>query len=360
MTTEANLPQHAIERLWPQVTANPELHLHQLDLIQQNGLFIQMPAGAYRAASFLDGRSFNHQTLGGWIPFQQIQQTVLNGPILSGPLHFIFHMGHTGSTLISRLLDETGVVQSLREPLVLRDLAVMHDRRADQAHLISPTSVDDWTEIMLRLWARHRADRQCAIVKATSSTARIGRTLMENRPASRAVYLSMAAEPYLAVILGGANSLVDIRGHAEERMRRLASMLGESPQPLYELSAGEQIAASWVCEALTREDIRQSAGDRLMRLDFDDFLANVPGRVKKLCDHFGLPSSDAVVARIAGSPTLGQYAKAPEHAYSSSLRADVIQDSRKRNRSEIELGLKWIRKMADQYPAVLALQNLNA
>lgn len=360
MTTETNLPQHAIERLWPQVTTSPELHLHQLDLIQQNGLFVQMPEGAYRGAAFLDGRSFNNQTLGGWIQFQQIQQTLLHDPAPSNPLHYIFHMGHTGSTLVSRLLDETGTVQSLREPLVLRDLAVMHDRRDEPDHLISPAQVDAWTEIMLRLWSRRRNDRQCAIVKATSSSARIGATLMKARPDSVAVYLSMAAGPYLAVILGGANSMVDIRGHAQERMRRLTSFLGESPQPLWELSPGELIAASWVCEALTREQIRQSVGERLMRLDFDDFLADLPGCIKRLCDHFGLPSHDELVNRIASSPTLGQYSKATEHSYSSKLRADVIRDSQSKNRAEIDRGLSWIRRLAKLHPAVQSLQKLDA
>jgi hypothetical protein len=315
--------------------ASPELHLHQIDLVQQNGLFVQMNPGAYRAASFLDGRSFNHQTLGGWIPFQQIQQTVLQGALPESLLHFIFHMGHTGSTLISRLLDESGVVQSLREPLVLRDLAVMHDRKKDSDHLLSPQDVDAWTEIMLRLWSRCRPGRQCAIVKATSSTARVAAELMRARSSARAIYLSMAAEPYIAVILGGPASLMDIRGHAEERMRRLTRFLGQEPKPLHELSPGELVAASWVCEALTREQIRQSAGERLLCLDFDEFLGDIPAAIRRLLVHFGLPGGEDMTNRIATSPALGQYAKAPEHAYSSRLRADVIQDSRQRNSVEI-------------------------
>ena len=43
------------------------------------------------------------------------------------PLHFIFHTGHVGSTLVSRLLDETGAVLSLREPSPLRTLAETSD-----------------------------------------------------------------------------------------------------------------------------------------------------------------------------------------------------------------------------------------
>lgn len=338
--------------------SSPDLHLHQVDLVRQAGLFVQMPPGAYRTASFLDGRSFGNQTLGGWIQFQQIRQTILNGNAPATPLHFIFHMGHTGSTLVSRLLDETGVVQSLREPLVLRDLANMHDRRGDDDFLLSPGDVDAWTEIMLRLWARCRSDRACAILKATSATARSANILMAARPQSRAIYLSMGLEPYLAVILGGPASLMDIRGHAEERMKRLARYIGQVPSPLYLMSPGEWVAASWVCEAMTRERIRKTAGEKLLSVDFDAFLTDIPGTVATMLEHFNLPGGTEMATRIAQSPTLGKYAKAPEHDYSSRLRADVIRDSQQRNRSEIDRGIKWTKKIASQFTAVGNLQGL--
>ena len=156
MSTGENIPQHAIQRLWPQVMASPELHLHQIDLVQQAGLVVQMPPGAYRAASFLDGRSLTNKTIGDWIPLQKICDSVLKGPVPVAPLNFIFHMGHTGSTLISRLLDETGIVQSLREPLVLRDLATMIDRKDVSDSLLSPDAIDHYMEVMLRLWGRCR------------------------------------------------------------------------------------------------------------------------------------------------------------------------------------------------------------
>lgn len=347
--------QDAIERLWPQVMASPELHLHQLDVVQQAGLFVQMPAGAYRAASFLDGRSFSARTLAGRIPLDAIREAVLSGPAPGTPLHFIFHMGHTGSTLLSRLLDESGAVQPLREPLALRDLAAMHDKRADPASLMSPEGLDACIEIMLRLWARCREGRRCAVLKATSSAARTGGVLMAARPAARAVYLSMAREPYLAVILGGPASHVDVRGHAEERMRRLADFLGPPDKPLYAFSPGELAALSWATEALTRERLRDAVGERLLKLDFDAFLSDVPAYMLRVLKHFNLPGGEELAGRIARSPALGQYAKAPEHAYSSQLRADVIRQSMQQNRAEIARGMALLDAMAGKYKEVAKL-----
>lgn len=355
MATGPDTPIHAIDRLWPQVMASPELHLHQLDPVQQAGLFVQMPAGAYRSASFLDGRSFGNQTIAGWIPLRSIYDTVLAGPVPATPLHFIFHMGHTGSTLLSRLLDETGAVQPLREPLVLRELAGMHDSRDDAASLLSPREVENLAEVMLRLWGRCREGRQCAILKATSSAARMAPALMAARAKSRAVYLSMAPEPYLAVILGGPASLADVRGHAAERMRRMIGLLGAAPQPLHTLGPGELVAMSWLTEALTRERLAQAVNGRLLRLDFDTFLSDVPAGIEAVLAHFELPGGAELAGRIARSPVLGRYAKAPEHAYSSGLRDEVMRASRRDNSEEIARGMALLSRLWQKHEVVSAL-----
>jgi len=344
--------QNPIEPLWPGVMAGPELHLHRLDVIQQAGLFVQMPDGAYRSASFLDGRSFSANNPAGWVPLHAIKEAVLGGNAPGTPLHFIFHMGHTGSTLFSRLLDESGVVQPLREPLALREFATLNDKRGDPASLLSSQDLDTCAEILLRLWARCRLDRTCAILKATSSAARAGDAIMAMRPTARAAYLSMAREPYLAVILGGPANIVDIRGHAEERMSRLIGFLGPTDAALSRLSSGELVALSWLSEALTRERLKAALGERLLEIDFDEFLSDVPAGIGRALQHFGLPSGADVATRIAGSPAIGRYAKAPEHTYSSQLRADVIRQSRRQNRKEIDRGLAWLEKMAHEHSEV--------
>lgn len=344
-----------IPRLWPRVTASPELHFHSLDVNRQAGLFIHMPEGAYRAASFLDGRTFDAQTVGGWIPLQRIKEAVLSGPRPASPLHFIFHMGHTGSTLLSKLLDETGVVHSLREPLVLREWAELHDRRGEAASLLSPDDIDAFLEVILRLWARCRHAGQSAIVKATSTAARAGEPLMAARETARAVYLSLAPEPYMAAILAPSAPVLDIRGHAEERYRRLVAHLGSAPKPLHALGPGELVAASWLAEAHTRERLKNAVGARLLLLDFDGLLADLNGALERVLIHLGLPNNPETVDRIANCSILGQYSKAPEHAYSTELREKVIEQSRRQHRAEIAEGMAFLADVTRQYPFLQTL-----
>jgi hypothetical protein len=178
---------------------------------------------------------------------------------------------------------------------------------------------------------------------------------MSARPASKAVYLSMAPEPYLAVILGGPASLLDVRGHAGERLLRLGRLLRSVPKPLYAISPGELVASGWLTEALTRERLRKAFDRRLLPVDFDQFLAGIPGALTSIVEHLDLPGGVDLANRLARSPALSQYAKAPEHAYSSRLREEVIENSRRENRVEIAAGLALLDGLAGESGEVAKL-----
>ncbi len=154
------------------------------------------------------------------------------------PLHFIFHTGHVGSTLVSRLLDETGQVLSLREPLPLRTLAEAHDVLHAPESLLGPQQFDRLLETLLRLWRRGYAATRAVVVKATSSAARLAPVLLERSAGSRAIYLNLRAEPALATLLAGANSLIDLRGHGAERLKRLSARIGSRNRAALHALAG--------------------------------------------------------------------------------------------------------------------------
>ena len=126
--------------------------------------------------------------------------------------------------------------------------------------------------------------------------------LLERSTGSRAIYLNFRAEPALATLLAGANSLVDLRGHGPERLKRLSARLGVGIAPLYTLSPGELAAMSWLAESLTRLEALDRFADRVIPVDFDDFLGNVAGSMQRILAHFDLPADAAQLARLAASP----------------------------------------------------------
>ena len=148
-------------------------------------------------ASFLDARLLaNRARPMGWRRWRPSNAVLRQ--IKPRPLHFIFHAGHVGSTLLSRLLDEVPGVLGLREPLPLRTLARSPRPVRAAARPSSACSLSS-----SRQWSRGFADTESGFVKSTSSATGLAPDLMARLPGSRAVALNLAAEPYICTLLAG-------------------------------------------------------------------------------------------------------------------------------------------------------------
>jgi hypothetical protein len=306
------------------------LYPFALDAARDALMLVEMAEADYRAASFLDERLGKR---GAWVPAARVTEA-LSGARDIRPLHFIFHAGHVGSTLLSRMLDETGAVLSLREPLPLRDAAV-----------------EGFLETLLRLWERGFPGTEAVVLKATSSAERLGARLLAMRPQARAVLLNVSAESYLATMLAGANSAADLNAHGPERWQRLGGHLGApAPRPR---TLGELAAMSWLAERLTQARIAQAFGARVLAVDFDRMLASPAQALSDVLRHFGLASETA--GAIAAGATLMRYSKAPEQAYGPALRQRALDDARRLYPSEINAAIGWLQALGMEYASVAAI-----
>ncbi len=339
------------EELWAQLPVSPDAYPQRLDLVRSRVLVIRFGPDAYRSASFLDDRIITPATQGVWLPISRVAEAAsrIADP---RPLNFLFHTGHVGSTLVSRLLDETGLVLPLREPLPLRELADAHDALGEPESLLSESQFAAALDMSLRLWARGYEWTRAVVVKATSSAGRLAVPLLTARPESRAVYLNLRAEPYLAALLAGANSAEDLRGHGPGRMRRLRARGAVAPGALHELSVGELAALGWLVETASQQDALRQFSGRVMAIDFDAFLGGVSEYMGRILDHLGLNPGKRYLAAVGSSPTLARYSKAPERPYSPHDRNLMLRESRRDNAVEIRRGLAWLERVAGSDPAL--------
>ena len=343
------MPTSAAEALLATVAYSPDGYPQRLDLMRRCTLLLGFDFTAYRQASFLDDRVLSPDIVGGWVTHDRLDDATRHIGV-ARPLHLILHAGHVGSTLLSRLIDELGGTLPLREPLPLRTLADAHDDLQGSDSLLSPEEFGRLGELYLRLWSRGYVDTRQCVLKATSSACRFAPWLLERRPAMNAVYLNLAAEPYLATLLAGENSPTDLRGHSQERHRRLAVAGVPSLAPLHALSPGELAALSWLAESLTRHQLAKQFPGRTLLLDFDQMLADVPCTMHAVARHFGIAYADHQLTALASSPTLQRYSKAPEYAYGPTLRADILRQARQHHAAEIKAGLDWIALLARAHP----------
>lgn len=339
--------------------SSPDAYPQALDLARGLVLVIRTSERGYRAASFLDDRILGPGTEGAWLTAAAASDAA-RGVANGRPLHFIFHTGHVGSTLLSRLLDETGAVLGLREPLPLRTLAEASDALGAPESLLGEPQFDALTGTFLRLWSRGYPATRAVVVKATSSAGRLAPRLLAASPGSRAVCLNSGAEAYLATLLGGANSAADLRGHGPGRMRRLLAGRALPVAPLHALSPGELAALGWLAESLAGAAAEAAGGGRVLTLDFDAFLADLPGQLARVLAHFALPHDDALLRALAGSEVLSRYSKAPEIPFSPGERAGRLAAARREHAAEIAKGLAWIDRLARADAGIAAVAGRSA
>lgn len=322
----------------------PQAYPQNLDLAQKRVLMIRMAEEDYRAASFLDDRMLTAMHKGAWVALDPVLANARR--IMPLPLHFIFHTGHVGSTLLSRLLGEVDGVLSLREPLPLRILADAFDAPAAD-DLREPL-----LEAFLNLWGRGYAHTRAVVLKATSNTARLGARMMQARPHARAVYLSLPRERAIEALLSSQYAQTDLEVFAAERLTRLHTMLGNTGAAPPR-TVGEIAAMSWAAERLTQRALNEEFGSRILNIDFEYFLGDMRASLARAAAHFELETTPDTLDALMSGPILSQYSKSPLKPYSVDTRARILAQTRATQAGEIARALAWLEKLAAPARALL-------
>src|SRR5271155_703003 len=302
---------------------SPELFPHSWDLQSDAVTLARLTKADYEKASFLDERALNPRTLSRTLPYALLAQAI-GASRLQERCHFIFHIGHVGSTLLSRLLGADSRVFALREPAILRTLARLKTDPTLKARAFSDQEFEERQAVFLKLWSRTFEPGQTALIKATSFASELGPRLLAHPSAPKAMLLFVSPESYIATILAGSNAREEAKTLTEGRLKRLHRRIGSDVWRLGALSEGEALAASWAAEMSALGEARRAAGARAMLLDFDRFLANAQEQLSAAFRHFDCKMTPKKVAALLEGPLMQRYSKAPEHAYSPELRREVL------------------------------------
>jgi hypothetical protein len=204
---------------------------------------VAMDRDSYRAASFLDDRLVQQPVDAQIVPWTEVEAAL--GGDLRNDARWIFHIGHVGSTLVSRLLGEIDGVLGVREPRLLRDLA-----------MTPPDVRERYLVPVPQLMSRTFAPEEIACVKATSFASEIAAELVPT--GERALFMYARPRNYVASILAGENSLKELHMLGEYRRQRLEGR-GIALPPAR--NDAERAAAAWACEMTTLEAAAGAMGD---------------------------------------------------------------------------------------------------
>jgi hypothetical protein len=317
---------------------------------------VRLDEAGYRAASFLDQRLLTTHPATTVLASATVAAAAAR---LAPRAHYIFHIGHVGSTLVSRLVGELEGLFSVREPVILRDAGSQATRA--EAHRAGICDAETHREGIrlaedlrgtLSLLARTWTPGQRAVVKATSFVSEIAESILEHDRGAAAILMFTPATAYLRCILGGPNSRTESRALAPARLARLRRRLGEAAFSAAPQSEGQWIAMSWLCEMACLQDAARRFASRVLWVDFDEFLAAPRAGLQAILAALGATTNQEDVDSVVAGALMRQYSKAPQYAYDAALRREVLASAERENAAEIRRGMAWLEALGAQQRAV--------
>ncbi|MDZ7627187.1 MAG: hypothetical protein U5J99_02120 [Parvularculaceae bacterium] len=316
----------------------------QYDVPTGQVAFVTLAPETLNGAAFLDQRMLTQTTRSSAVSIEDFEAAASELPPQSPKI--IFHQGHCGSTLLSRLIATASSTLALREPLVLRALATLFADVSLGDSVVSPLAAERRLTLFLRSFASGRAP---AVVKASSICTDLALPLLAGNSDFRAIFMCLQPEAFIATTLAGPNNRVDMAAFAGIRRKRLRRHGVETPS-LFSLSEGQLAALVWASEAVSFAAAPDQG--RYMPLDFDRFLQAPESLLQIAGAHLGMPISEETARQVVSGPEMKRYSKAPQFEYSPGLRAQVLNEARRDHATEIRAGLNWLSDLAARSGAV--------
>jgi hypothetical protein len=302
---------------------------------------VRLDEAAYRGASFLDRRLLQASPQEARADSATLAAAAT---MLAPGAHYILHIGHVGSTLVSRLVGECQGFFAVREPAVLRELAL----RPAQARVVAGIGLRDTLALLARTW---RAGQR-PVVKATSFASELAEPILSLDSGASAVLMFTPALAYLRCILGGPNSRVEAKALAPSRLSRLRGRLAQAAPDVDPQSEGQWIAMSWLCEMVCLQQAAARSGSRTLWVDFDAFLAAPETGLGAILRMFAAEPEPKQIAGILAGPLMRRYSKAPEYAYDAALRRQVLESADREHGVEVRRGMQWLAGLTGRHPLI--------
>ena len=328
---------------------SPELFPHELNVGTDSVSLIRLTEADYAQASFLDARILGPGRISRPVPYAELRDAVAEGAP-SEACHYIFHIGHVGSTLLARLLGRHPDIFALREPVILRTLAQMRAEPKLFPRRWTDEDFESRLSTFLRLWSRTFRPNQRALLKATSFASELAAEILGRPNHPRAIFMFVSPENYLATILGAENSPREAQTLANLRAKRLSRRVGAFPNPA---SMGELVAMSWASEVTALAAAQSASREQILWLDFDHFLGDPQSGLAACFGHLGIATTGEQLREILSGPDMRRYSKAQEYDYDAGLRGQVLAQARALQGAEIKRGLDWLQNMAAKHPLVM-------
>lgn len=296
--------------------------LHAIDVRRREALVVEFTREDVARSSFLDDRALR-PGMGGWrVPLGLLLDHLANVPAPAPAPGWLFHMGHVGSTAVSRALDLHAGLVGLREPLPL--LALAHERQHPD--------FDRWLQVTRSALARRWPGVHYVVVKPTSVVTVLAPALLAG-PQVRGVLLWSRLDTWLASHLREPALVASVIATARVRGVDPAMLPG---------TPCDALAVLWWHEQRRWQALSDATPGRLIALEFDPRAPDVARLASRAGAHLGLPLGDDFEARVAASGLGTRDAKQPGQAFDPASHVRDLERSRSLHAPAIEAAVRRI------------------
>jgi hypothetical protein len=340
MTDTAGRTEDEVEAR--QLLASPALFLHGMDFDAGTASLTPMTEESYARSVALDGRieaaGAEHR-----IGLDALDRAAIAPRPGRRSLHFIFHKGYCGATLLSRLLGAVDELFALREPPPL-DLLGREARRLGGAGALTPERWRWANTVNLQLMARSWRDEDYAVVTAPPSCNQIMPGLVGWTPQCRAILLYVEPEPFIAGLMREDRQAREAADMEALYYADFRAIVGDEAPALAEMGPARRAAMVWLAHghAFRTMTADPAFEGRLLPVDFDLFLGAPAQALSQICAFLGKPVDATAAESLTGEAGMmgGPSGPGARRAELDSLRAA--------HRAEIDDALRWVAPWIDR------------
>ncbi len=310
-------------------------HLYAFD--GDAALFMAMDQAAYARSIFLDRRI---SPAGEGVLRRPIAALLAALPTVAvQPPAWIFHMAHTGSTLLARGLDDESGALVLREPLALRQLGVAAAWRQDG--LAEPL------RLATTLYGRRRTGAAATIIKANVPVNFLIPALLATGTPAVLLYFPLAR--YVTAVLRSDANRNWVRFVTDELKPGIEALVG----PIADADDASRAAALWLAQ-IWLFAAAQAQFPAALSLDADTLFDRPAETLAAAARHLGRSADADAIAAAVGGPIFNSYSKNPGVAFDNQARRERQDAAAAALADELTTARGWIAARRDDLPERLA------
>lgn len=312
---------------------NPDFYLFGFE--NEDALFLRMNRESYAQSIFFDGRIVTLDDNLIRVPLAQLLVSISEAAAPAPRIGWIFHMAHTGSTLLSRALDRPGKTLVIREPMTLRALGV--EAGASHHPGFAKERWGERLDLSIAMLDRRYSENETVLVKANVPVNCIIPEVLAGAPNPKALLLHFGLEDYLTAILRGPNH----RQWVENIFSELR--LGEHPETGQAggLQTAEKAAALWLFQIRAYAEVL-AANPGVCSLDANILFDEPLLCLKAASDYFDCPMDDDEAQKVVSGDLFSTYSKNPNAPFDNAHRKARVAETRTALADEFVIARSWV------------------